>query len=337
MSPPVLRARVCSWRMAVILALLASLACGGSTSAATAGCPTGQVHCNSCGGAGFCSEACPGYGCPAGYDGGSDATTAPADAGICPASSPNYCTDCGGVGFCVAGGCPAITCPADGGGPGTDSGNPVRDSGSPVGDSGNPVGCPASAPSGSCTQEGLSCGYHCLGCTCTQGVWSCPGLGCAGGYNACPATPPAEGSPCLTDGCCTNDYTPCWYGGVGGQNVRADCTADAWHLTSGVSAPDAGGPKCGTPGCPSLPPFTSGTGGSCTGSLTCDYGIDGSCSCGGGAWTCSGASLDPCPQSPPAAGAVCTYASEPTLGATYSNCAYGDRVCSCTAGGWVCC
>jgi hypothetical protein len=315
----------------VTLAMLTSTACGGGETAGPAapGCPEGQTQCSSCGGAGFCSGACPPYACPAGEDGGLDATTVAADGGTCPASSPTYCTDCGGAGFCVAGACPAMSCPADAGhAPTTDSGNP---------DSGNPVGCPASAPSGSCTQEGLRCGYHCLGCTCIQGQWSCPGLGCAGGYNACPQAPPAEGSGCTTDGCCTNDYTPCWYGGVGGQNVRADCTSDAWHLTSPASAPDAGGPKCGTPGCPSVPPFTSGSGGTCTGSLTCNYGIDGSCSCGGGTWTCTGSGLEPCPPSPPDAGTVCIYASEPVLGATYSNCAYGDRVCSCTAGGWVCC
>jgi hypothetical protein len=298
-------------------------ACGGeATSAqATGGCPTGQVHCASCGGAGFCSGACPAYACPVGDGGLSDAAGGAADAGACPPLSPSYCTDCSGAAFCVAGSCPAIACPADGGAAGKDGGN----------------ACPANPPSGSCSEEGLNCSYHCLGCTCTQGQWSCPGLGCAGGYSECPPAPPAEGSSCTSDGCCTNDFTPCWYGGVGGANVRADCTNNAWHLTSPATAPDAGGPACGTPGCPSLPPFTSGTGGTCTGSLTCDYGIDGTCSCSGGAWTCSGSGLLPCPSSPPSSGGVCLYASEPVLGAPYSRCAYGDKVCGCTAGGWICC
>ncbi len=280
MSTPLFRDCFRGPLVAMAVALLT--ACGGE--AATGGCPAGQVHCTSCGGAGLCSEVCPGYACPGGDGGGAD---------------------------------------ADGGAAGTDGGNPI--------------GCPASPPSGSCTQETLSCGYHCLGCTCTQGQWYCPGLGCAGGYNACPATLPTEGSFCTSDGCCTNDFTPCWYGGVGGENVRAECTSGAWHLTSPASAPDAGGPGCGTPGCPSVPPFNSGTSGTCTGSLTCDYGIDGSCSCNGGAWTCTGSGLSPCPSSPPNSGAACVYPSEPVLGAPYSRCAYGDRVCGCTAEGWACC
>jgi hypothetical protein len=229
-----------------------------------------------------------------------------------------------------------------GDGGGSDAAGGARDGGGPIADAagtdGNPSACPATPPSNSCTEEGLNCGYHCLGCTCTQGQWYCPGLGCAGGYTACPETPPTEGSACSSDGCCTNNYSPCFYGGVGGQNVRANCTSNAWHLTSPVSAPDVdAGPACGTPGCPSVPPFSSGTGGSCTGSLKCSYGIDGHCSCGGGAWTCNGASPYPCPLNPPDAGAVCVYPSDTIIGASFSRCAYGDRVCSCTAGGWVCC
>ena len=319
MSTPLLRdGFLASW-VAVALALLA--ACGGEKP--SGGCPAGQVHCTSCGGAGFCSEACPAYACPGGDGGGADAASGAADAGACPQSTPSYCTDCAGAGFCVSGGCPTIACSDDGGAAGTDGGNPV--------------GCPANPPSGSCTLEGMSCGYHCLGCTCTQGQWYCPGLGCAGGYDACPATLPTEGSYCTSDGCCTNDFSPCWYGGVGGENIRSDCTSGGWHLTSPASAPDAGGPGCGTPGCPSVPPSISGTGGTCTGSLTCDYGIDGSCSCNGGLWTCTGSGPSPCPSSPPSSGAACVYPSEPVLGAPYSRCAYGDRVCGCTAGGWTCC
>jgi hypothetical protein len=219
-----------------------------------------------------------------------------------------------------------------------DGGAPVTDGGA-VGTDGNPSSCPTTPPGGACTMEGLSCAYHCLGCTCTQGQWSCPGLGCAGGYTACPTTPPTEGSGCSSDGCCTNNLSPCFYGGVGGQNVRDDCTSDVWHIVSPASPPDVdAGPSCGTAGCPSVPPFTSGTGGSCTGSLTCDYGNDGHCSCDGRAWTCTGASPYPgCPSNAPDAGAVCVYPSDPVLGATFGRCAYGDRVCSCTADGWVCC
>jgi hypothetical protein len=103
-------------RLSLAIGLLLG-ACGASSGASSngSGCPSGQTHCSSCGGAGFCSQACPDYACPANDDGAADATNDSLDGGACPSASSSLCADCGGRAFCVSGSCPAFSCPASAG------------------------------------------------------------------------------------------------------------------------------------------------------------------------------------------------------------------------------
>ncbi len=100
------------WGLAA--ALIVGCGASGADAGSQGACPSGDVYCAACDGGGFCSNACPGIECFASdgggtFDGASDAAII--DGGACPASASTPCLDCNGGIFCVAGSCPAMTCP----------------------------------------------------------------------------------------------------------------------------------------------------------------------------------------------------------------------------------
>jgi len=211
--------------------------------------------------------------------------------------------------------------------------------------------CPASPPSGCCSDESLSCAYPTKSCVCSRGAWSCMD---------CPATRPPDGAPTPDDRRiwmrCKYDDVTCSYpaGMLFGTNVVYMSTS--W--VCGVCPPDkpATGEACGNTG------------------FECGYGAE-TCHCGGTTgWRCaaplcdakvsasnSGVCLGPghftcrypdvdqncvcgtaidtrrcsCPTTRPADGSSCV--ALPGQDGAVGGCMYGDIKCTCVGGTtWSC-
>ena len=120
------------------------------------------------------------------------------------------------------------------------------------GGGGDAGGCPPSAPpeGSSCVfEDGLTCNYGasegvCGGGTvaiCTNGTWQYEATPSgAGAIQACPATIPAQGSPCSLSGC--GAQPSCSYGCDQGGPAYATCNGSTWNVSyAGVACDlDAG-------------------------------------------------------------------------------------------------
>jgi hypothetical protein len=176
------------------------------------------------------------------------------------------------------------------------------------------------------------------------------GAGTDGSSTSCPATPPAESSPCGKGGLVCeygNDFSPAC-------DTLATCQEGRWHLVP----PQAGGcptPDPGVgPGCPST--YAGVTqGGICAPmGLQCSY-PDGRCACtilggpvmldaGAGTWHCAGGGRE-CPYPRPRigtpcapSGTVCDYGGCFLQGGTTITCQNGSweetpTACPASAGG----
>jgi len=103
------------------------------------------------------------------------------------------------------------------------------------------AGCPPSAPpeGSSCPfEDGLTCSYGasegvCGGgtiATCTNGSWQYAATGGAPGViQACPASIPAQGSPCSLSGC--GAQPSCSYGCDQGGPAYATCNGNTWSVS----------------------------------------------------------------------------------------------------------
>jgi hypothetical protein len=228
--------------------------------------------------------------------------------------------------------------------PGPDAGpmNPTPDAGSHSDAGGTLILCPASAPTGSCSIDGQTCGYPTETCICASGTWTCTG---------CPSTQPAGGTICsvgdgpdagardlpfncgygpVTCSCAAHipiDTAPTWSCGVcpaTQPSSGASCgnsSFDCSYTHANCSCVD-GAWSCVELACPQ-PYFSTVI--SCQGLYTCDFPAAGQiCGCGSGGRSQLACS---CPIALPAEGQQCLPAG---------TCGYGDQSCSCGVGGWHC-
>ncbi len=114
-------------------------------------------------------------------------------------------------------------------------------------------GCPPSAPpqGSSCAfEDGLTCNYGasegvCGGgtiATCTNGTWQYAETPSgAGAIQACPATIPAQGSPCSLSGC--GAEPSCSYGCDQGGPAYATCNGSTWNVSLRRASPAMSTPE----------------------------------------------------------------------------------------------
>jgi hypothetical protein len=211
----------------------------------------------------------------------------------------------------------------------------LSDAGSTTIASGQLVLCPADAPVGACTTEGLTCQYPAQTCVCASGAWGC---------TACPTTQPGQFDNCIDT--VTGAQLPfqCVYGAL-----TCSCLVVPW------------GWQCGA--CPAPKPASDEPCGNTP--FTCNYGPD-TCFCHAGSWSCSTITCDPATDSTfrnCAGNYACVYPDEdevcictgqgpnpsarpcscphamPTPNskcAVGNRCQYGDQACICSEGSWGC-
>ncbi len=150
---------------------------------------------------------------------------------------------------------------------------------------------------------------------------------------ACPATQPADGTPC------TRESLECEYGQsqYPGCDVIVQCSAGFWGTAFGPAGYCPTGPN--PDGCPASMSDVSGGGATCTSQgLSCHYAL-GQCYCGdifgppqqqdGGTYTWSCDDPGPgCPQPRPRVGSSCTQEGQ---SCNYFICAWSQQ---CTGGVW---
>jgi hypothetical protein len=210
--------------------------------------------------------------------------------------------------------------------------------------------CPASPPSGSCSDESLSCAYPTKSCVCSRGTWSC---------RDCPATRPSDGAPTPDDRRmwmrCKYDNVTCSYptGMVFGASVEyritswacgvcppdkpgtgEACGNTAFECSYGAETCHCGGTtgwRCAAPLCDAKASASNSSVCLGPGHFTCRYPeVDQNCVCGTAIDTrrCS------CPATRPADGASCVALAgqDDAVG----GCMYGDIKCSCVGTRWSC-
>jgi hypothetical protein len=158
----------------------------------------------------------------------------------------------------------------------------------------------------------------------------------------CPATPPAQGSPCAKPGGLQCEYGSDWDSEC---NTLADCyTPQAtWEIRSPSTIPgQCPTPPTGGASCPDTPEQATGTC-SAVGTI-CEYAPHALCSCFdngevtnqgpvGPEWFCETGHEAPCPATRPRIGSTCPASAEDTT-CQYQICGRGG-VTWCHAGIWL--
>ena len=334
------------WVCAVLLAPVLGLAChdGGNAAAGRPG-SGGRGNSAGTGAAGAGGRGTGGVGTGGVGAGGVGAGGAGAGGTVGGGTGPGGVGG-GGASGGRAGGGGGVGGTGGAGGVGRGGASPVGAAGSGSGGVGSGgisagvgavVACPASSPSGACSDELLSCPYPTETCVCTKGTWAC---------TACPPAQPPAGSTIV----CSTSSSSCHYALSTGE-LSASGTLICSCVGCGVCPADhpapgdpcgntqfqcpygndlcrcsgASGWSCTTATCPTF--LSSGLCGGISPATTCRYpALDQSCTCSqsGQLSTCT------CPASAPAEGSACLAGT----------CSYGQQTCSCvrgeSGGAWHC-